>query len=307
MITKKQADLVKLKLYKKNAQAISNLRYKQNEEVFAKYKEVKKKKKRQLRNKLVEMNMPLIVHFVTTWYKYSYEENAVFDVDDLIQEASLLLIETIEKYDPARGIFSSFLYSKLKGYLGIRNTIPNLPIHFGIGKVQRYKKVKRYMELGYEEQYISDKCNVSIKTIRLLRPFFEGKVSYEWLLENSDEDFLPYLKEQDYKEGDLYLARMMERPFIERRNTLLKEALDSLKERDKKLIIKKYGLDGKEPVELSQLKEEFGYKGSLIYERRKAAFKKLARYPGLKEAFLAVDDDYDYPVDEKIYSLTKEK
>lgn len=305
MISKKRADLVKLRGYQKYVHGISADYYKQNDEVFEQYQNATGEQKIELRNKLIQMNMPLVIHYIMERYDHFYEANPVYDVDDIVQEGYLILLDAIERYDSSKAKFSPFLYFQLKGRLIYKNTISNAPAHFCFGKTNRYRKVKIYMDLGYDDEYIAKNSDVKLSTIRLLRPFFEGQESYEVLQENLGDDFVTTMQEQDMQTYNLHLCRMMEFPYIVRRNKLLKDALDTLTERDKRLIVKLYGLDGDDPVGFKQLKEEFGYKGSLVYERRRFALKKLAEFPQLEEAFLSVDSDYDYSIDDVVYSLKK--
>ena len=304
MIMKKSEDLEKIKAYQAFARSISNGGYTQNEELFIKYKQAIGEDKVLLRNKLAEINFPLVISFISERYLNNYEENAVYDVDDIVQEGCLILLDAIERYEPSRAKFSPFLYFQLKGRLFYKNTIPNSPVHFTFGKTSKFRKVKKYMDLGYDDLYISEKCEIKPSIVKKLRIFFEGQESYEQLI-NNQEDFITFMEQSNNEWADLYLGRIIEQPVIEKRNRLLLEALNSLSERDKKLIVKKYGLDGNAPVGFKEIKDMFGYKGSLAYERRRVILKKLAKCLELEQAFLEVDSDYDHLINVKTYYLQK--
>lgn len=281
-----------------------NYDYKQNEELFKLYKTAEGKQKILIRNKIIEANLLLVIVFLMKNYNYEIDANPVFDMDDIVQEGSLLLLKCIDEYDVTRGKFSTYVYRKLESSIYYVNGIPNTPVQFYRGLSCRYKRVKKYIDLEYDDEYICKKCQIPLSVVKNLRLLLSKIESYEELKEHNGIKDL--IQEQDDIQSDIHIMRLLESENIVKRNCILLKALNTLSARDKKLLLKIYGLDGNIPPQsISELKEEFGYKGSLIYKRQRLALNKLVKNDELREAYYSVDRDYDYNLAEKTYYLQK--
>lgn len=273
------------------------------EELFALYKNSSVEEKIKLRNRIVEYNMPLVVHFLWQRYNYSYDINPVFDLDDVIQEANLLLINAVDRYNQEKGSFATFLYIILHDVY-YSHGIPNCPANINRTASIEYKKLKKYIDLGYDCEYIAETFGIELSKIQQLVPILSNSISYEQLLkrlidkENSEE-YSNLLYE------DINLNRVLESCNIDVRNQAILNALNMLKPKYKNFMIKKFGLDGNGEASNSDLNKEIGGHKKYIYEVYKRAITRLLKKGNLEAVYNMVDTDYDYENKDKTYYLQK--
>ena len=272
------------------------------DELFVLYKNCPEDEKINVRNRIVEYNLPLVVHFLWKKYNYNYDINPVFDLDDVIQEANLLLINAIDRYNQDKGSFSNFLYVVLHDVY-YSNGIPNTPFNININAVLKYKKLKKYIDLEYDNKYISEKCNIELEKLIEIRASLNSSISYEELLElllekeNVEEKGLIY--------EDVNLNRVIESDNINIRNEAILKSLNKLTPKYKTFIIKKFGLDGNGEASKSELNNVIGGHKKYIYEVYKRALERLLKKGDLESVYNLVDIDYDYETKDKTYYLQK--
>ena len=275
-----------------------------NDYLFKLYNKAVGEEKIRIRNIIVQNNLQLVIKFLIQRYNYTTEENPVYDMEDIIQESSLLLIEAIEQYDSFKGEFSTFLYKKLANTIYYINSIPNSPIHFSRGSVYRYRFVKTLVDLDYEDEFISTMTNLPLATIKRLRPLLSKTESYEELINNNQMN--TFIKIKDTIIGNYLISRIDEQTNIENRNKGILKNFKNLSINDKLLLIRMFGFDGNDsPLKLSKLKEDFGYEGKKIYNKWKNIKTQVQKDEILKELFYEVDSDYDDYNFDKTYYLQK--
>lgn len=273
------------------------------EELFMLYNNSCGEEKINIRNRIVEYNLPLVVSFLWKKYNYCHDLNPVYDLDDVIQEANLILINAVAKYDKEKGTFSNFVYTVLYD-IYFCNGIPNTAINFNRSKTNKYKKLKRYIDLEYDNEYISSKTGISIDKLIEIRPLLTNSLSCEEIFESLiSEEFTEENSKFIY--DDINICRVLESENINLRNETILNSLNQLTERQKKLVIAKFDLDGKGKRTDVQIAKEIGCHRKSIYYTYRVILKNLARIQELREMYDLIDTDYDYETRDKTYYLQK--
>lgn len=260
---------------------------KENERLFSLYFNATGYEKLEIRNKIIEGNLKLVVSFILNKYNYKIEKNPVYNLDDVIQEANLLLIKAIDEYDPAKSKFSTFLFKVLKNDIYYANGIPNCPVEFCRTYIINYKKLSLYFKLEYTDEEISKLSGIKLETLKKLKPLFMKKDRYEDI-----KDYYEYLEGE--ATVNLALQKITEEPIINKRNETILEALSGLKEKDRILIVKLFGLDGEEPMKICDINDKYlHYVPKYAYERYQIILKRLYNDKRLKKVHYSVDPDYE--------------
>lgn len=272
--------------------------------LYERYKSAQGEQKIEIRNLIVEKNLCLVLDFIIKKYNYSYDVNPVFDLDDVIQEGNCFLLKAIESFEPKKGSFSTYIYKILSNHLFYSLGIPNSAFHVNRGVVDRYKEVKKLIDLDYCDEYILECAQISPKLLQRLRPVLTASISYQQLEKRlSEEHFNEKLRPYTYID-DLELGRVLEQPNVEKRNRAIWEVLNRLNPKERKLIILIFGLDGGMPMSLYEANELVGYSRSYVSDKYRSLKKKIAKSISLYSVKDLVDIDYDkeYP---KTYCLKK--
>lgn len=301
----KRKGIEKLVAYQNYLRKHSFINDANNEELFALYHRANTiEEKVSIRNKIVQINLPLVAKIIAYKYNYNYDVNAVYDIDDVIQEANVALLKAVERYDASRGKFSTFLYTTIEYSIYYNNGIPDVPVKFSRGTASKYKKVKKLIDLGYDNQYICNKYGISADSIKTLRSALTSALSYEELVQEGKIDNL--LQQQDTLFGDLLIGVLDEQSIVEHRNKVLRNALNELKPKLKKVLVLSYGLDDPEEKRgKGTISNICNCSRMTVNSRKSRALKELKKNKELLEAFLAVDTDFDIENSDKTYYLQK--
>ena len=272
--------------------------------LYEKYVNSQGEEKIKIRNLIVEKNLSLILDFIIKKYNYSYDVNPVFDLDDVIQEGNLLLLKSIESYNPNRGSFSTYIYKILFNLLFYALGIPNSAFYVKRGTVGRYKEVKKLIDLDYSDEYILEHVQISPKLLKRLRPVLASAISYQQLEKRLSEEHLNNKLRPHVYIDDLEFGRILEETNIEKRNKAIWTALNNLKPKERELVIHVFGLDGKMPMSVYEANDLVGYSKSYVADKFRSIKHKLERNMSLNKVKDIVDIDYDKE-DQKTYFLKK--
>ena len=126
------------------------------------------------RNEIIKYGLNMAKQFVCKKYNYTNQVNSVFDMDDVIQEANVLLLEAIDMYDETRGEFSTFLYSvlgsRLYGQRGLSNCLVDISRHAN----PKYKKIKRDLQQNVPDAEIISKFHLAKKDLQKAKNLLLG-------------------------------------------------------------------------------------------------------------------------------------
>ena len=227
---------------------------------------------KQAREKLITANLRLVIMAAK---RYSLHTSISFE--DLVQEGNVGLMRAVELFDPDKGFkFSTYAMYWIKQ--SISRAILNhsrairIPIHMLELKTKYNKAKQDFIEKYGREATTAEmatlmKLDVSkIKEIELL---IKDPVSLNTSLNDEDDGTLEDLI------ADPNQDRPDDRIDNELRAKAIGQILETLEEREKEIIIARYGLNGKKPKTLDELGKEYKLTKERIRQIEQKALRKM--------------------------------
>jgi RNA polymerase primary sigma factor len=206
----------------------------------------------------------------------------------LVSEGNIGLTKAIDRFDPTRGAkLSSYavwwIKQSIKRALANQGKLIRLPVHL-VDKIAKVRRVALQMSdrLGREptDDELAEEIGIATHKISRLRTVGIRPASL-----NS-----PTGEDDSTEFGDSVSDEKAHTPFeLFRDKDLLGEVdglLDVLDERERKLISRRFGLDGERPKTLEEVGQDLGVTRERIRQLQNIALAKLRRALRKKEDFL---------------------
>ena len=220
------------------------------------------------REKLIEKNLRLVVSVAK---KY---RGMGLPFGDLIQEGNIGLMKAADKYDPERGWrFATYatwwIRQAVQRAVADKGRTIRVPVHMG----EKMRKMARvYYELSAElareptDEEIAERIGWDVDRVRDVKSAIPDATSLNRSLSSEEDsselgDFI-----EDERESGVASEVVRE---LERRRLL--QSVERLPERQRRLLVRRYGLDGEEPATLANLSEELGVSRERIRQLRREA------------------------------------
>jgi len=256
-----------IKLYLKDIKKLPLLTAEEERDLAEKIK----KGDAQARHKMIQSNLRLVINIAK---KYSYLGVSMMD---LIEEGNLGLMKAVAKYNPRKGYrFSTYAAWWIKQY--ITRAIANqgktvrIPVYV-IELMLRFKKVseqlsndlKRRPKLGE----IAKRMRLPIKRVRQINKMITGISSLNAPIgTEGSAEFMDLIED----ENNVSAADGISNFLLHER---LKNLLDKMSKREKKILSLRFGLKDGETHTLRDTAKHFGITRERVRQIEAAAMKKL--------------------------------
>lgn len=247
------------------------------------------------RERMIKANLRLVVKIAQDYVGYG------LSICDLISEGNIGLMKGVEKFDPTKGGKLStyaawWIKQSIKRALANQSKTIRLPMHM-VDKISRMRRVSMLMQetLGREpsDEELAEELGISAHKLALLRQSSMRPTSLDAPVRYGDGG-----DSTEYAEviGDDKAVDPSEALTSKNMRLEIAELFKMLDKREARVLVERYGLDGRKPLTLEEVGEQFGVTRERVRQVQAAALSKLRRALEKRERVMASLEDAELVV-----------